>query len=149
MWNVFKVNIVLVSLLLTLNIFYTLFYCFYCWLWTCWDCTVSRLIAAGSLALRREPTYDFRHSGRLWVALISSSFGKVVWFYTPRTSRRLSLQFTNVSCERIGLARLRLRRSRYFSGKYFWNNLEVLRNDYLQSLNEIDCDCHRLLTTHR
>ena len=55
------------------------------------DCTVSRLIAARSLALRREPTYDFRHSGRLWVALISSSFGKVVWFYTPRTSRRLSL----------------------------------------------------------
>ena len=27
--------VALVSLLLTLNIFYTMFWCFYCWLWTC------------------------------------------------------------------------------------------------------------------
>ena len=30
-----KIPVVLVSLLLTLNIFHTLFYCFYCELWTC------------------------------------------------------------------------------------------------------------------
>ena len=42
-WNLFKVknkhqdyikDVVLVSLLLTLKKFYTLFWCFYCWLWT-------------------------------------------------------------------------------------------------------------------
>ena len=39
-WNMFKVNnkntiidIVLVFLLLTLNLFHTFFYCFFCWLW--------------------------------------------------------------------------------------------------------------------
>ena len=44
MWNMFKVknkipqnnfiDVVLVFLLLTLNIFHTFFYCIYCWFWT-------------------------------------------------------------------------------------------------------------------
>ena len=36
-------GVVLVSLLLTLNVFHTLFYCFYCWLWT-YTCQVGKAI---------------------------------------------------------------------------------------------------------
>ena len=35
MFTITTLDIVMMALLLTLNIFHTLFQCFYCWLWTC------------------------------------------------------------------------------------------------------------------
>ena len=71
MWKMFKVNnkgsridvidVVLVSWLLTLSRFYTLFWCFHCWLWIC-KCRLGRAITVNyHYSCRFISLFKFQH----------------------------------------------------------------------------------------
>ena len=74
---------VLVSLLLTLNIFHTLFYCFYCSLWTC-NCRLC-----SEVVYSQKISFDYKTLHKKWSFLlrISSFFVQQNWevFWTMST----------------------------------------------------------------
>ena len=65
-WNLFKVidviDLVLVSLLLTLNRFETMFWCFHCWLWTTANCKLLQTASGwiSSTAIKSMNTLRLR-----------------------------------------------------------------------------------------
>ena len=85
-WSPFKVNnrhtrtilVVLVSLLVTLNIFHTLFCCFYCWFWTS-KCRLGcpLLICTSSCRLTPSNFVNMAPSINCTISTINSSFKNV------------------------------------------------------------------------
>ena len=76
MSNLFKINnevtdVALVSLLITLNRFYTLFWCFYCWLWTS-KCRLGLVSKHWSCVfLLENPCFTFRERWRFHLKYFS------------------------------------------------------------------------------